>query len=212
MQDQELQTFLQRVEKKTTTVRRRALLTTLIPVVVGAVLLVVISVQIGNATTELNNLQEQNAELKRQLRESIVYAKHVRPMDWTYSKHLASATPTIFSLFETIQKQQEQNVGWDARNLPPGQGFNSPGFAAYILKILGVSTPESATSNALSGFFPATETPQPGDLVFYESGFVMFYFETKTGDRFCIGMTPVGIVSLDLYFGPRLLGFGRVNY
>jgi cell wall-associated NlpC family hydrolase len=225
-QEQELQSFLQQVEERGRTARRRALLSTLVPIIVGAILLVVIGIKINDATTQLTKLQQeqttlqqqnttlqkQNANLQGQLKESLVYAKHIYSTDWINMKLTALSNPSQFKLFETVRQLSQQSVTWNAYGSTPEQGFNSPGFASYVLNEMGISTPHPATSDALRAQFESTSQPQVGDLIFYGGGFVMFYFKANQGHPFCIGMTPVGIVSLEINFGPSLLGYGRVKY
>jgi hypothetical protein len=76
---------------------------------------------------------------------------------------------------------------------------------------MGVAAPHPVTSSALRARFPPASQPREGDLIFYDGGYVMFYFRASSGP-FCIGMTPAGILSLRIDFGPRLLGYGRVEY
>jgi len=64
----------------------------------------------------------------------------------------------------------------------------------------------------LMEFLPSTDSPQTGDLIFYATGYTMFYFRTYEGEPFCIGMTPVGIAPLKIDFGPKILGYGRISY
>ncbi len=51
-----------------------------------------------------------------------------------------------------------------------------------------------------------------GDIIFYETGYTMLYFMDARNSPFCIGMTPVGIMTLNIEFGPRIIGYGRVEY
>ncbi|MBN2351783.1 MAG: hypothetical protein JXD23_04365 [Spirochaetales bacterium] len=215
----ELQSFIRTVEEKSKAVRRRAFIITLLPVVVGVVLLAAISVLIMNATRELNDLQrqnkdleQQNNDLKKELKASVNYVQHLSPVTWVDSKKLAFRDPTPFELFELIRHLGEKDLTWDIKNLPPGKGFNSPGFAAYVLDRMGVKVPANATSEQLLKFTQPVSSPMTGDLAFYDGGFVMFYFKKTKGVPFCIGMTPVGVISLEVNFGARLIGYGRVKY
>jgi hypothetical protein len=45
-------------------------------------------------------------------------------------------------------------------------------------------------------------------LVFYRTGYVMFYFTDQRNSPFVIGMTPFGILALDPDFA-RIIGYRR---
>ena len=49
-------------------------------------------------------------------------------------------------------------------------------------------------------------------MIFYDTGYTMFYFSDERGHAFYVGMTTAGIVALEIEFGPRLLGYGKVSY
>jgi cell wall-associated NlpC family hydrolase len=89
------------------------------------------------------------------------------------------------------------------------EGFDSSGFAAYVLARAGVLTnPEKYWSGLLRETFKTVSSPSAGDLVFYDSGYVMIFL----GNQTCIGMTPSGILTVPVDFGPKFLGYGKVNY
>ena len=57
---------------------------------------------------------------------------------------------------------------------------------------------------------PATQ-PQPGDVVFYPSGYALFWFVDHNQQPFVVGMTPNGIVALEPNFAERI-GVRRPSY
>src|SRR5262249_38864012 len=94
------------------------------------------------------------------------------------------------------------------------EGFDSSGFAAYVLSKVGMlSNPEKSYSSLLRKTFerppnPQSTDPQVGDLVFYDLGYVTFFLGSTT----CIGILPSRILVHPVYFSPKRLGYGYVPY
>jgi hypothetical protein len=55
---------------------------------------------------------------------------------------------------------------------------------------------------------PQDPQPRIGDLAFYPSGYVLFYFLDRSDRPFVIGMTPFGIAALEPGFA-TIVGFRR---
>ena len=89
------------------------------------------------------------------------------------------------------------------------EGFNSPRFAVYMMQQHGLLPADYDPSKLPWEQLSPTRQPENGDLVFYKSGYTMFYFKTPV--EFVMGMTPVGILTLRPDFAP-ILGYLRVNY
>ena len=107
---------------------------------------------------------------------------------------------------------KEREVNWKLAGSSPTEGFDSPSFAAYLLQKHNLlSIPFSERYN-LRELIPETTNPVVGDLIFYETGYTMFLFEDRFRHPFCVGMTPAGIVALEINFGPKLLKYGKVKY
>ena len=116
------------------------------------------------------------------------------------------------ALVSDLFEMRYQNVRWELGGTSPESGFDSPSFAAFLLIKNQILDIEFKDRYRLREVIPETDSPRPGDLIFYDTGYTMFYFRDRTGTPFCIGMTPLGIVAMQLQFGPRLLGYGRVEY
>jgi hypothetical protein len=68
-----------------------------------------------------------------------------------------------------------------------------------------------ARSRRLFDTLPAAGSPEPGDLVFYPSGYVLFWYVDQRNQPFVIGMTPSGIIALEPDFAQRV-GVRRPQY
>ena len=151
-------------------------------------------------------------DLEEILSQTMDFDKNRFQLDWGLSKTLASNAATA-QIVDDIFAMRFRNVRWKLGGTNPETGFDSPSFAAYLLvekhKILDI---DFADRYRLSELLPKTDNPRPGDLVFYEAGYTMFYFKDRSGHPFCIGMTPLGIVALEIDFGPKLLHYGWVEY
>jgi hypothetical protein len=110
-------------------------------------------------------------------------------------------------------------VGWHLGGQSPEQGFDSPSFAAYVLRRLKPEAlPELpatndlvAASRAIISSLPSTNNPGIGDLNFYPSGYALFRFVDRRGQPFVIGMTPQGIVALDPNFS-QSIGAAQIRW
>jgi hypothetical protein len=58
---------------------------------------------------------------------------------------------------------------------------------------------------------PRRSKPLVGDVVFYQAGYTMFYYEYRGGSPFVIGMTPLGVLALKPDFAP-VISYGAVDY
>jgi len=68
----------------------------------------------------------------------------------------------------------------------------------------------------LGGSSPAEGFDSPSFAAYllqkHNTGYTMFLFEDRFRHPFCVGMTPAGIVALEINFGPKLLKYGKVKY
>ncbi len=108
---------------------------------------------------------------------------------------------------------KKNNVNYKPGGFSPEEGFDSAGFATYILvkhQLLIISDPYSSRYD-LNLLLPSTIKPSIGDLIFYEPNYFLFYFQDVQHKPFVIGMTPLGILALDVNFAP-IIGIGNVEY
>lgn len=174
----------------------------------------ILSLRQESATLEskVQSLEGTIQELEKHISDTMVFDRHRYQVDWGISKSLASNSRNA-QIVDDIFSMKYQNVPWKLGGTSPETGFDSPSFAAYLLirknKIIDV---DFSDRYRLRELIPPADRPKNGDLIFYDTGYTMFYFKDRTGHPFCIGMTPLGIVALEIEFGPRLLGYGRVDY
>lgn len=116
-----------------------------------------------------------------------------------------------------ILELRSQGVRWYPLGQSPEEGFDSAGFAAFILRELKLPVEETQEGENLFGTIsriwtqlPPVSRPGFGDLVFYPDGYVLFQFEDQFRRPFVIGMTPFGILGLDPHFA-RFIGCRRVK-
>lgn len=160
-----------------------------------------------------NKVLQDSIKAQQALLESTTgFVKHRHEINWGEGKGLASNTATA-RLIGELFRYRNQGVSWKLRGSTPQEGFDSPGFATFVLSRMHTRTPVKMEMRySLRDHVPATDSPNPGDLIFYEPGYAMFYLRDQQGQPFCIGMTPMGIVALDIDFGPRRLGYGKIEY
>jgi cell wall-associated NlpC family hydrolase len=158
------------------------------------------------ARRESEALRAELATVQAQLRESAVFVRHVYQLDWRVAKEIAARSNGAAELLQRIEYLSgDSSIRWNTAN-EPGKGFNSPGFAGYVLQQMGVLPQDLPPAQALERLPLVDEPPELGDVVVYDGGFAMFWFEDPRGGAFVIGMTVMGIVALEPEFGPRRLG------
>ena len=161
----------------------------------------------------IGGLEKHIHELEVRIEETMVFDRNRYQMDWTNAKSLLSGSDSRQErLILDIIGMKMEGVGWKLNGYSPEEGFDSPSFAAWLLNKNELLRIEPSQRYRLPEILPETDNPRKGDLIFYDSGYAMFYFRDRYGHPFCIGMTPLGIAALEINFGPRLLKYCRVNY
>ncbi len=202
--------------------RRRSLLGTLV-VTLTLVLFIFLFLQyslsmIRDKTDELNKLNGQLSDVQEKLgatkaqldaatqriAEAANFVTHVHKLDWENTKLMSVNYLGAAELLQFIEPFVGK-VPFSNKNNPT-DGFNSPGFAAYVLSRKTGSPVDVLALKPRNG-----SLPHPGDLVRYKVGnglgYAMFYFVDPTpGSQapFVVGMTPIGIAALDYQFGPAI--------
>lgn len=239
----ELDRLLESAERKERQARQRALLYTAIPIVMAIALLAWTTIEVRQAMQQVDSAQAeaarfraeaqtQQAEVDRlmatvlrlneeldaaqeKLADAAALGKYVHPIDFVDLKAIASRNPGTASVLARILSLKDQGVGWRLGGTSPEDGFDSPGFAAFVLKAVGAGLDLGsserellARSRELYDRLTRVSEPQPGDLVFYPSGYALFHFLDANGRPFVIGMTPLGITALEPDFA-QPVGFRR---
>lgn len=162
-------------------------------------------------------LQERVDELEKELQDLTVQLHEAT----TFKRFEVSIEPEAgkevylfmsgdqLELFYKLLDLQYSTVRFNPTGSSFEQGFNSPNFAVSMLDSYGLLPRGYDFSQRPWQQLPHTRFPDNGDLVYYESGYTMFYFAVP--EEFVIGMTPVGILTLRPDFAP-ILGYLDVAY
>lgn len=217
-------------EKKS---KKRMLIYISIPLILTLVLILVSYFTVDNATKQVQELQKQKqslentlddlnkemslkndslAEMKKVMELAITYKDKRFEFDFSRDKELFSIYPKQSLLISEMRLLIDNNkVKWHLGGNSPEKGFDSPSFAAYMINKFSKTEVPSGDRYKLKEILPPTTQPKVGDIVFYEHGYAMFYFKYRN-QPFVVGMTPIGLTSLNLDFGPKQIGFGKVDY
>lgn len=175
--------------------------------------------EVDARTRTIESLQDQIGALEEKMRETTQLSRYLHPIDFVDQKAIYSLNPRTAPVLGTVLELRERGVSWRLGGTRPEQGFDSPSFAAFVLERHG-ALPGTAgeaggellpRSRRLYESLPRVSEPQPGDLVFYPSGYALFWFVDQQRQPFVIGMTPSGVVALKPDFAQRV-GIGRPSY
>jgi len=159
----------------------------------------------------LTETRTQLANVEDQLHMSTDLNRFRFDVDMKTVKVLASRYPRQSVLLEQIFYLRDQDVRWRLGGQSPDQGFDSPSFAAFVLREHDLFTGTGEEVYRLSRHFERVEEPRVGDLVIYPSGYSLFYFEDEHRSPFVMGMTPFGVLSLKPNF-EHVVGYYRIPY
>lgn len=172
---------------------------------------------IASLQTQLNSLNLDIADAEVQLsmmRSAEPFRRSIYTMDAVQEKEfynqLYAASQTHERVYSLIKSMQYQDVKFSIRGASPDAGFNSPNFAIYVLQQYDLLPAKFDINGRPWEQLSAIKAPKMGDLVYYEGGYTMFYYENQ-GQAFVIGMTPAGILALKPDFAP-ILGYLEVPY
>ncbi|MFQ5881650.1 MAG: hypothetical protein ACE5I9_04160 [Candidatus Methylomirabilales bacterium] len=230
--------LLARIERREQTARRRAIFYSLVPIAMAVIILGYTAYRIQSATTKVRELEKQatsyreqvtqlkaqTADLERKLedaearlKDATELGRYIHPIDFVDLKVLASRYPRETRVLQLILQLRQRGVRWRLGGQSPTEGFDSPSFAAFILRELNlpggdVRPGESllATSRRLWERLPPASRPRVGDLAFYPAGYALFYFVDQRQQPFVIGMTPFGITALKPNFA-KVVGYRRAR-
>ncbi|RIH67231.1 hypothetical protein D1164_02055 [Mariniphaga sediminis] len=217
-------------EKKS---KKRMFLFSSIPLVITIILISASYLAVNNANKQVKELrvQKQNlestinelnqninlktdslAEMKKVMELAVNYKDKRHSFNFSIDKELYSRYPSQTEMLSAMRNMIEnKTTQWHLGGTTPEVGFDSPSFATYMINKYSDSQVAENDRYNLRTILPSTNEPEVGDIVFYEHGYAMFYFEYKN-KPFVVGMTPIGLASLTLDFGPRRIGYGDVKY
>lgn len=226
-------TILKKIEQEEKRRKRRMYWYSLIPIIITAILVAVSYAEVNSAQQKVedaqmkvdtleNRVQTLGEELKQKndslkiLEESFEFAVNYKDkrfeMGYAADKEMYSVYPRQTQMLTEVRHLIEEDaVKWKLGGSSLEEGFDSPSFATYLInKFSSTQIPKDKTYR-LDDYLTKVQQPRVGDLVIYETGYSMIYFRSR-GKPFVIGMTPVGLASLQLDFGPRRIGYYRVEY
>jgi len=220
----------QNEEKKS---RKRMFLYSSIPLIITIILIVVSYLSVINANKEVKELRQQKellqenitelnanisqksdslAEMRKIMELAVNYKDKRFEFNYSVDKSLYSSHPRQTEMLSEMRAMiRAGKVQWHLGGNSPEEGFDSPSFAAYMINRHSLTSINAADRYKLKTILPSTQSPETGDVVFYEHGYAMFYFEYRN-KPFVVGMTPLGLSSLNYDFGPKRIGFGKVRY
>lgn len=159
------------------------------------------------AQQELSLSQSALATAQADLKEAQVFIQNACPINVDALKdYLGRETPQAQLLRYLLDHQTGANVPWNPGGFSLEEGFDSPNFALFALQELNFLSREYSAGTRLWNVLPPTDWPANGDIVYYDSGYTMFYFDLPISYigsemRACvIGMTPLGVQSQMMNF------------
>jgi uncharacterized protein YoxC len=168
--------------------------------------------------SQVTELQAQLAETQKALSEAVNLSRSVRIVDSANAKEFASRFPGSESLLLDLLNLRQRRIKWKPGGESLQEGLDSPSFAMYMLRqkrAAGIQLRPgeslSEGSRSLIERLPTTTQPQTGNLVFYSTGYAMFYFADPREGAFVLGMTPLGITALKSDFA-KPVGYRQVQW
>jgi cell division protein FtsB len=146
-----------------------------------------------------------------------ILGRHIFQLYSLDMRTVSARYPREAQILERLVHLRRLGIRWYPLGQSLEEGFDSAGFAAFILRELRVPVAKIQLGENLFGVvsgiwtrLPPVHQPRPGDLVFYPDGYVFFYFEDQFRRPFVMGMTPFGIVPLVPDFA-EVIGYRRVR-
>lgn len=167
--------------------------------------------QVEELQKRLDELNQDYQGLLDQYTQATAFKRYQVPLSETEIKSLELPDPQLVVL-DFIYAMRFRDLFFNPRGFTLEEGFNSPNFAVFVLEQFNLLPDRYDKSKPPWDQLPQVDAPTNGDLIFYESGFTMFYYRLPQINReFVIGMTPAGVVALRADFAPRR-GALKVDY
>jgi len=176
---------------------------------------------LSKSQSALATATAQLSQTQTELDAARVFAQNACPIDEMVLKEYSSNYTPQAQMLVFLLDMQQRKIPWNPNGFSETDGFDSPDFALFALQnaVSGVplvSTDYKAGARPWSILKP-TRSPSNGDIVYYQSGYTMFYYELPVGfagremKKCVIGMTPLGIISQQMDFA-NWLGVLKVPY
>ena len=224
---------MERFQKEEKKAKKRMLLFISIPLILTLILVLVSYFAVDNANQQVKELTQQKnkleeninelndeintktdslAEMKNIMELAINYKDKRHSFNFSVDKELYSLYPKQTQMLTDMRNMIDSGqIKWHLGGSTPESGFDSPSFATFMINKHSATNVPVSERYQLRNVLPSTDEPEVGDIVFYEHGYAMFYFKYRN-QPFVVGMTPIGLTSLTYDFGPKRIGFGKVDY
>lgn len=201
--------------------RRRVIIYTIIPILVGFVWLLWTALEVGKLEKEADELndkiikseqraqilnkeisesQQRITDLETKLAEANKFVGKSINLTFMDIKLFYSQQPRVAVILTTIFELKERGVKFRLGGREPNVGFDSPSMMNYVLYQNRYVSSNSLSKQELRNQLERVSTLKSGDIIFYKTGYVMLYVEQANGMKYCIGMTPFGVLVLNKDF------------
>lgn len=187
---------------------------------IGAAGLIIAAVSLAALFNERAKFQTEMGNFHAQLWMPADTARKVHPIEVSDIEELSHKAGSRAELLPAIYALQQRDVVWRIGGTQPNQGFDSPSFVMFVLEnqslvpqgtMARITHDVGGEQRFLRTILKTESHPNVGDVVFYATGFTMFYYKDHLGRPFVVGMTPCGILSLDPDFA-QIVGYGALPY
>jgi hypothetical protein len=172
-----------------------------------------LQIQLDSLATQIPLLKAQATVMQEEnnLLKSVAQVQYKGANLLDVLKEMSSIQGKRGELFNfMLLKLDEGSISWKANGIGP-DNFDSPGFAVVVLTDLRLIQGDPVQNHYnLKNILKSVDKPEIGDVIFYESGYTMFYFEYR-GQPLVVGMTPLGLAALNYEFASTVM-VGHVNY
>lgn len=165
---------------------------------------------------ELEKTKQELGQTKKDLQATTDLKQYEHPVTFMAAKAMFDHSGLQRQAKLLMFILDRERTRWHVGGRSEAEGFDSPRFAAYVLQhesladVAGALSPSVASAqDAIRLALPSEHSPGIGDIVFYSTGYTMFFFTDERGKPFVIGMTPFGVLALEPDFA-RITGYGKV--
>ncbi len=160
--------------------------------------------ELSTKQNELDSLQIKVQNLNLYLEKADNFIDNVVSFDDMQFKHIGTKLGPEQGLFFHLKELQWEGIKFNNYGMSFVDGMNSPALMSHILLEHGIiqNKYRDAMDLVNYGGMPITnDEPSSGDIVVYESGYTMLFIgSSQYASEFVIGMTPYGILQLEVNF------------
>lgn len=175
--------------------------------------------QLSFTTSQLAITAAQLRNVQLELEEYQVFGRYACQLnEESVKEYESNYTPQAQVLGYLLESGSSYySIPWNPQGFSEVEGFDSPNYALFVLQKFGLVSQEYQPGTLPWQILPSTTEPENGDIIYYESGFAMFYYNlpAKYGSsetsECVIGMTPLKVLSETIDFA-KPLGILKVPY